>query len=70
MVIVVTDARTTLGAATLQTVEALGRWYPVKLVVTPAPPIDDERYLTGPEGCCGQRKVGPRAGMVREPVPV
>ena len=46
-------------AETLQTVEALGRRYPVKLVVAPAPPIGDERYLTDPDGCCGQRKVLP-----------
>jgi phosphoadenosine phosphosulfate reductase len=44
---------------TLQTVDAVGAKYPIKLVVTPAPPIGDERYLSDPDGCCHQRKVVP-----------
>jgi phosphoadenosine phosphosulfate reductase len=46
-------------AETLETVEAVSRRYPVRLVVTPAPPIGDERYATDPDGCCHQRKVVP-----------
>jgi phosphoadenosine phosphosulfate reductase len=46
-------------AETLQTVDAVGAKYPIKLVVTPAPPIGDERYLSDPDGCCHQRKVVP-----------
>ena len=40
---------------TLQTVDAVGAKYPIELVVTPAPPIGDERYLSDPDGCCHQR---------------
>lgn len=46
-------------AETLQTVEAVGQRYPIRLVVAPAPPIGDERYATDPDGCCHQRKVVP-----------
>jgi phosphoadenosine phosphosulfate reductase len=46
-------------AETLETVQAVGNRYPVRLVVTPAPPISDERYATDPDGCCHQRKVVP-----------
>jgi phosphoadenosine phosphosulfate reductase len=44
---------------TLQTVDAVERKYPIKLVVTPAPPIGDARYETDPDGCCHERKVVP-----------
>jgi phosphoadenosine phosphosulfate reductase len=46
-------------AETLQTVDAVATRYPIRLVVTPADPIGDKRYLTDPDGCCGQRKVVP-----------
>jgi phosphoadenosine phosphosulfate reductase len=48
-------------AETLQTVDAVAARYPVKLVVTPASAIGDERYLSDPDGCCHQRKVLPLA---------
>ncbi len=44
---------------TLETVDAVERTYPIKLVVTPAPPIGDARYETDPDGCCHERKVLP-----------
>lgn len=44
---------------TLATVVAVRERYPVKLVVTPAPPIGDEQYLSDPDGCCHLRKVVP-----------
>ena len=46
-------------AETLDTAQAVGQKYPVRLVVTPAPPIGDERYASDPDGCCHQRKVVP-----------
>src|SRR5688500_14361074 len=44
---------------TLDTVRAVGERYPIRLTVTRADPIGDERYLTDPDGCCHQRKVLP-----------
>ena len=44
---------------TLATVGAVADRYPVRLVVTPAPPTGDEQYLTDPDGCCHRRKVVP-----------
>ena len=52
-------------AETLETVRPVGERYPIKLTITPADPIGDERYLTDVDGCCNQRKVVPlekRAG--------
>jgi phosphoadenosine phosphosulfate reductase len=49
---------------TLQTVDAVDTRYPIKLVVAPAAPIGDERYMSDPDGCCHQRKVVPlEAGL-------
>ena len=44
---------------TLRTVDAVADRYPIRLTVTPAPPIGDEQYLTDPDGCCNRRKVVP-----------
>lgn len=44
---------------TLETLRRVGERYPVRLVVSPAAPIGDERYRTDPDGCCHQRKVVP-----------
>lgn len=44
---------------TLSTLAAVGRRYPVKLVVMPALPTGDEQYLSDPDGCCHVRKVVP-----------
>ena len=44
---------------TLDTVRAVQSRYPIKLTITPADPIGDERYLTDVDGCCNQRKVVP-----------
>jgi phosphoadenosine phosphosulfate reductase len=44
---------------TLSTLEAVGRRYPIRLAVQPAPPIGDKRYEHDPDGCCHQRKFVP-----------
>jgi phosphoadenosine phosphosulfate reductase len=44
---------------TLRTVDAVAERYPIRLTVTPAPPIGDQQYLTDPDGCCNRRKVVP-----------
>jgi phosphoadenosine phosphosulfate reductase len=44
---------------TLRTVDAVAERYPIRLTVTPAPPIGDEMYLTDPDACCNRRKVVP-----------
>src|SRR6478735_3345790 len=44
---------------TLSTLEAVGRRYPIRLAVQPAPPIGDRRYEHDPDGCCHERKVVP-----------
>lgn len=44
---------------TLRTLDAVADRYPIRLTVTPAPPIGDEQYLTDPDGCCNRRKVVP-----------
>ncbi|MEX1107212.1 MAG: phosphoadenylyl-sulfate reductase [Ilumatobacteraceae bacterium] len=45
---------------TIQTLERVGTKYPVRLKVTPAPPLTGERtYLSDPDGCCHLRKVVP-----------
>lgn len=44
---------------TLRTVDAVAERYPIRLTVTPAPPVGDEQYLTDPDGCCNRRKVVP-----------
>jgi phosphoadenosine phosphosulfate reductase len=44
---------------TLRTVDVVAERYPIRLTVTPAPPIGDEQYLTDPDGCCNRRKVVP-----------
>ncbi len=44
---------------TLQTASAVAQRYPIRLVVSAAPPIGDERYVHDPDGCCHQRKVVP-----------
>jgi phosphoadenosine phosphosulfate reductase len=44
---------------TLVTLESVGRRYPVRLAVQPAPPIGDRRYERDPDGCCHERKVVP-----------
>lgn len=44
---------------TLRTVDAVSERYPIRLTITPAPPIGDEQYLTDPDGCCNRRKVLP-----------
>ena len=44
---------------TLRTVDAVADRYPIRLTVTPAPPVGDEQYLTDPDGCCNRRKVVP-----------
>jgi phosphoadenosine phosphosulfate reductase len=44
---------------TLQTRDAVAQRYPIRLTVTPAPPIGDEMYLTDPDACCARRKVQP-----------
>jgi phosphoadenosine phosphosulfate reductase len=46
-------------AETLTTLETVGRRYPVRLAVQPAPPIGDRRYEHDPDGCCHERKVVP-----------
>jgi phosphoadenosine phosphosulfate reductase len=46
-------------AETLDTVRKVGERYPIKLTVTAADAIGDERYLTDVDGCCNQRKVVP-----------
>jgi phosphoadenosine phosphosulfate reductase len=46
-------------AETLSTVDAVARKYPVKLVITPAPPLGDQPYLADPDACCHLRKVVP-----------
>jgi phosphoadenosine phosphosulfate reductase len=44
---------------TLQTADRVAQRYPIRLTVTPAPPVGDEQYLTDPDGCCHRRKVVP-----------
>ncbi|MGD9999127.1 MAG: phosphoadenylyl-sulfate reductase [Ilumatobacteraceae bacterium] len=44
---------------TLQTADRVAQRYPIRLTVTPAPPVGDDQYLTDPDGCCNQRKVVP-----------
>ncbi|MEO7397643.1 MAG: phosphoadenylyl-sulfate reductase [Ilumatobacteraceae bacterium] len=44
---------------TLDTVRRVGEHYPIRLTVTPADPIGDERFLSDPDACCHQRKVVP-----------
>lgn len=44
---------------TLRTVDAVVERYPIRMTITPAPPIGDEQYLTDPDACCARRKVVP-----------
>ncbi|MBI5090667.1 MAG: phosphoadenosine phosphosulfate reductase family protein [Actinobacteria bacterium] len=44
---------------TLRTADRVAERYPIRLTVTPAPPVGDDQYLTDPDGCCNRRKVVP-----------
>jgi phosphoadenosine phosphosulfate reductase len=44
---------------TLATARRVSREYPIRLHVTPAPPIGEPQYRDDPDGCCHLRKVVP-----------